>query len=112
MPGKLYKNDPRLTRAYTEGYEGNPAVNPHPVGSPAAAAYTAGALQNCSTYAGPAGCTGVAVGRSGAAAQPVSAGDVMASWTKRQLKAWLDDHSIDYATDASKAELLTLAGVN
>ena len=64
MPGKLYKNDLRLTRAYTEGYEGNPAVNPHPAGSPAAAAYTAGALQSCSTYAGPAGCTGVAVGRA------------------------------------------------
>ena len=64
MPGKLYENDIRLTRAYTEGYEGNPAINPHPVGSPAAAAYTDGALQSCSTYAGPAGCTGVAAGRA------------------------------------------------
>jgi len=113
MPGKLYKNDIRLTRAYTEGYDGDPAVNPHPAGTPAAEAYNAGALlQDCSTYAGPAGCTGVAVGRSGGAAQPVSAGAVMASWTKQQLKDWLFDHEIDYPSDASKAELQKLAGIN
>ena len=112
MPGSIYQKNLRLARAYSEGLEGDPATNPHPAGSPAAAAYAAGALQDCSTYAGPAGCTGTPVGRSGAAAQPVPASAVMASWTKTQLKDWLDDHSIDYASDASKAELQTLAGVN
>jgi len=33
-------------------------------------------------------------------------------WTKTQLKEWLDSRSIDYPSDATKAELLTLAGVN
>ena len=111
MPGSIYQKNLRLARAYSEGLEGNPVANPHPAGSPAAAAYAAGALQDCSTYAGPAGCTGAPVGRSGVAAQPVSAGAVMASWTKQQLKDWLFDHEIDYPSDASKAELQKLAGI-
>jgi len=65
MPGSIYLKNLRLCRAYSEGFEGDPAVNPHPTGSPEAEAYNAGALlQDCSTYAGPAGCTGVAAGRA------------------------------------------------
>ena len=112
MPGSIYQRNLRLARAYSEGFAGTPAVNPHPAGSPAAAAYTAGALQNCSTYAGPAGCTGTAVlGRSGTVEvrqAPVPTSD----WTKAQLKEWLDGQSLDYPSDATKAELQTLAGIN
>lgn len=61
MPGSMYMRSLRLSRAYSEGFAGVPAANPHPAGSPAAAAYDAGALQNCATYAGVAGCSGVAV---------------------------------------------------
>ena len=35
-----------------------------------------------------------------------------ADWTKTQLKAWLDGEGYSYASDATKAELQTLAGVN
>jgi len=112
MPGSIYQRNLRLARAYSEGFAGTPAVNPHPAGSPAAAAYTAGALQNCSTYAGPAGCTGTAVlGRSAAVEtlqEPVPTSD----WTKTQLKEWLDGQFIYYPSDATKAELWALAGNN
>jgi len=94
MPGKLYKNDPRLDRAHAEGLgAADGAKNPHPAGSPGYAAWQEGYDSRTTV-------------------EPVSAGAVMASWTKTQLKAWLDDHSIDYASDASKAELQTLAGIN
>jgi len=94
MPGKLYKNDLRLARARAEGLcAADGATNPHPAGTPGYEAWQAGyEVRNT--------------------VEPVSAGAVMASWTKTQLKAWLDDHSIDYASDASKAELQTLAGIN
>ena len=113
MPGSIYQRNLRLARAYSEGSAaGTPANNPHPAGSPAAAAYTAGALRACSTYAGPAECTGTEVlGRSGAAALrqgPVPTAD----WSKTRLKSWLDGRSIDYPSDATKAELQTLAGIN
>ena len=41
-----------------------------------------------------------------------SAGSPTADWTKTQLKAWLDSEGYSYASDATKAELLTIAGVN
>ena len=112
MPGSIYQRNLRLARAYSEGFAGTPAVNPHPAGSPAAAAYTAGALRACSTYAGPAECTGTAeLGRSGAV-EALQAPVPNAGWTKTELKGWLNIRGISYATDATKAELQTLAGIN
>ena len=35
-----------------------------------------------------------------------------ADWTKAQLKEWLEGQSLDYPSDATKAELQTLAGIN
>jgi len=123
MPGKLYKNDIRLSKAYSEGFtaaKGTPP--PHPAQTPEFAAWVEGNLRcgdgaTCdseSCYKGNAEHTRNAFcdGLGGRRSIPVSAGAAMASWTKAQLKAWLDDHSIDYAPDASKAELRTLAGVN
>ena len=113
MPGSIYQRNLRLARAYSEGSAaGTPAGNPHPAGSPAAAAYTAGALQNCSTYAGPAGCTGTAVLGRSAAVEALQAPVPTSDWTKAQLKEWLDGQSLDYPSDATKAELQTLAGIN
>ena len=112
MPGSIYQRNLRLARAYSEGFAGTPATNPHPAGSPAAAAYTAGALQNCSTYAGPAECTGNAVLGRSAAVEALQAPVPTTDWTKAQLKEWLDGQSLDYPSDATKAELQTLAGIN
>ena len=112
MPGSIYQRNLRLARAYSEGFAGAPAVNPHPAGSPAAAAYTAGALQDCSTYAGPAECTGNAVLGRSAAVEVRQAPVPTSDWTKTQLKEWLDGLSIDYPSDATKAELQALAGIN
>jgi hypothetical protein len=48
MPGKLYKNDVRLSKAHSEGFEAaNGASNPHPPGTPAAHAWDDGYLQGC-----------------------------------------------------------------
>jgi len=48
MPGKLYLNDIRLSRAYTEGFEaGDGASNPHPSGTPESDAWEAGYQQCC-----------------------------------------------------------------
>ena len=91
MPGSIYQKNLRLARAYSEGLEGDPATNPHPAGSPAAAAYTAGALQNCSTYAGPAGCTGVVVGRAIPAPAPVTTEAEAPSKKKRSRKKFGDE---------------------
>jgi hypothetical protein len=95
MPGKLYMKDPRLDKAYAEGARAKAGItNPHKAGSPAYDAWQAGADSQ----------------------QPVvkvkSNKMPEASWTKTQLKKWLDEQSIDYASDASKAELQTLAGIN
>jgi hypothetical protein len=35
-----------------------------------------------------------------------------AAWTVAQLQRWLDKERTPYASSASRAELLTLAGVN
>jgi hypothetical protein len=86
MPGKLYLNDVRLSRAFSEGLAGNPATNPHPVGSPAAAAYAAGA----------------AATKSELTTFPSS------DWLKADIQAWLTDAGIDYPSDATKADLLLL----
>ena len=121
MPGKLYKNDLRLSKAYSEGFEApGGATNPHPTGTPEGNAWIAGAQQcgagvNCeseSCYKGNAANTRNAFCAGGGGGRSVPASDVMASWTKTQLKDWLDDHEIAYASDASKAELQTLAGIN
>jgi len=46
MPGKLYLNDIRLSRAYSEGFESpNGATNPHPSGTPEADAWEEGYFQ-------------------------------------------------------------------
>jgi hypothetical protein len=107
MPGKLYKNDVRLSKAFAEGSMGVPAANPHPAGSPAAAAYDAGAAQtlagNCQTYAGVAECSG--------SAEPVVRVTMPDdTWLKADIQAWLTDAGIEYPSDATKAELLALAG--
>ena len=86
MPGKLYLNDVRLSRAHAEGLAGNPATNPHPAGSPAAAAYAAGA----------------ATTKSAPTTFPSS------DWLKADIQAWLTDAGIDYPSDATKADLLLL----
>jgi len=49
---------------------------------------------------------------SGGTQSAVPAGGPTADWTKAQVKAWLDNEGYSYASDASKAELLTIAGVN
>ena len=86
MPGKLYLNDVRLSRAFSEGLAGNPATNPHPAGSPAAVAYAAGA----------------AATKSPLTTFPSS------DWLKADIQAWLTDAGIDYPSDATKADLLLL----
>jgi hypothetical protein len=90
MPGKLYLNDIRLSRAFAEGSMGAPEANPHPEGSPAAEAYAAGA----------------AATKSELTTSPNS------DWLKADIQAWLTDAGIEYPSDATKAELLELAGVN
>ena len=100
MPGKLYKNDPRLDRAHAEGLNAAAdATNPHPAGTPEADAWDYG-------Y----GVSAVeSLERAVEAPQEILP---TTDWTKAQLKEWLNSRSIDYASDASKAELQTLAGIN
>lgn len=65
MAGSLYLNDFRLSKAYAEGRGGNPSSNPHPAGSPAALAYTAGAADTgCTGFKGPAECSSGSVAPS------------------------------------------------
>jgi len=95
MPGKLYMKDVRLTKAYAEGLNAAAgATNPHLAGTPEADAWSAGAGEAQST---------VEVRQA-----PVPTSD----WTKTQLKRWLDEQSIEHSSDATKAELQTLAGIN
>lgn len=48
MPGKLYKNDVRLSKAFSEGFNApDGATNPHPDETPAGQAWVAGYNQNC-----------------------------------------------------------------
>ena len=105
----MYQRNLRLSKAFAEGSMGVPAANPHPTGSPAAAAYDAGAAQtlagNCQTYAGVAEC-------SGSAEPAVRAAMPDDTWLKADIQAWLTDAGISYPSDATKAELLALAGVN
>jgi len=100
VPGNLYVDDARLGRAYAEGLNAAAdAINPHPAGTLEADAWDYG--------------SGVSAVESFERAVEVSQKPVpTADWTKTQLKAWLDEHSIDYAPDVSKAELQALAGVN
>jgi len=95
MPGKLYMKDPRLDKAYAEGARAKSGVaNPHKVGSPAYNAWQAGA------------------GAQTPVVEDTQVKKPEASWTKIQLKRWLDKQSIAYSSDASKAELQALAGIN
>ena len=95
MAGKLFYNDVRLDRAHAEGLgAADGATNPHPAGTPEHEAWAAGA--------------GEAQGTVEAPQAPVP----NAAWTKTQLKEWLDGQSLDYPSDATKAELQTLAGIN
>jgi hypothetical protein len=52
------------------------------------------------------------VAASGGTQSALPADSPTADWTKTQLKAWLDSEGYSYASDATKAELLTIAGVN
>jgi hypothetical protein len=95
MAGKLFYNDVRLDRAYAEGLgAADGATNPHPAGTPENEAWAVGASEAKVT---------VEVRQA-----PVPTSD----WTKTQLKEWLDGLSIDYPSDATKAELQALAGIN
>ena len=95
MSGKLYMNDVRLSKAHAEGLNAaNGATNPHLAGTPEHEAWAAGAGESQGT---------VEVRKA-----PVPTSD----WTKTQLKRWLDEQSIDYPSDATKAELQTLAGIS
>ena len=67
MPGKFYRNDIRLTKAYVEGFEApDGATDPFPTGTPESNAWIAGYQQcaagaNCdseSCYKGNAANTG------------------------------------------------------
>jgi hypothetical protein len=66
MPGKLYKNDVLLAKAYSEGQDAGVAgalitTNPHTVGTPEADAWdegwTNGDTLDCAPYAGGAACS-------------------------------------------------------
>lgn len=62
MAGRMYSNDPKLNKAFAEGYSGVPASNPHASGSDAYTAYAAGATQAgtgtpCVQYAGVTQCS-------------------------------------------------------
>ena len=100
MPGKLYYNDLVLSKAYSEGFRGVPATNPHPAGSPAALAYTEGAKKVCATFAGPAECTGapanimpVAGGGGTVIPAPAPSPDLPTEeWVKADIVQWLLDH--------------------
>jgi hypothetical protein len=88
MAGKLFYNDVRLDRAHAEGLgAADGATNPHPAGTPEHDAWAGGAAE----------------------ANPPVPPDKL---TKTQLKELLDGLSIDYPSDATKAELQTLAGIN
>lgn len=62
MAGRMYSDDPKLNKAFAEGYAGVPAANPHASGSDAYTAYAAGATQAgtetpCSPFAGVTQCS-------------------------------------------------------
>ena len=97
----------RDSRAYAEGRAGNPAINPHPVGSSAHAAYAAGAADGgCTGHQGPAECTGSPVAPMRAGSVPRAVPD--STWLKADIQSWLTQEGIDYPADATKAELLLL----
>jgi len=66
MPGKLYSNDARLAKAFSEGQDAGVAgalitTNPHTAGTPEAdawdAGWNAGDTLDCTGYAGGAACS-------------------------------------------------------
>ncbi len=123
MPGKLYMNDIRLSRAFSEGFSaGELDSNPHPVNAPAWVAWNKGYAQDCpgedGYYGGVAEHTGnwwCAFGPGAVSEpppppppEPPPEAPPDASWTKEQIVAWLVLHLLSPAANATKDELLAM----
>ena len=97
---------------------GAPAANPHPVGSPAALAYTEGAKRVCATFAGVAECSAgsimpVSGGGGTVIPAPAPPPDLpSAEWVKADIVSWLLAHGVHTTEVAlrslTKAELLSM----